>query len=205
VREGEESAEDSDPGLAAVEEFEQMVDDLHETVKTIASGLPAVHGLAGFPVPHCTVAGWALAEDRAERIALLHGDFTGTGPLVVVHTTQGSAEFLARGLHYGEGTLDPAHALSPEDELPLLRRFEHFEAIPDLVLSLTGQEVPFRCRRSGTAWYAWADHPGGGPGLVVEAVGIEPADIQLVEIGNLTPFLDGHRLLLRNASGLGSL
>lgn len=199
MREGEESAEGSDAGR---EEFEQMIDDLHATVQLIAADLPAVYGLAQFPVPECAVGGWALTEDRAERIALLYGDFLGTGPLVIVHSTRGSAQFLAGGLRYGEGTLDPAHALSPEDELPLLRRFEHFYDAPDLIFSLAGQEIPFHCRRSGKAWYAWTDHPADGPGIVIEAAEIEPATVLLTEVCDLAPFLDGHRTLLRNASGM---
>jgi len=201
MRDGAGTAE----GLTAErEDFERMIDDLHATVRLIASGLPAVHGLAGFPAPGRAVGGWAQTEAGAERIALLYGDFTGPGPLAIVHTTRGSAQFLAGGLHYGEGTLDPAHALSPEDELPLLRRFEHFEAGPDLALPLAGRDIHVRCRRSGSAWYAWADHPADGPGLVVEAAGIEPSDLRLTEVRDLAPFLDGHRTLLRNASGMRS-
>jgi hypothetical protein len=200
MRDGGDSAE----GFAAErEEFERMIDDLHATVRLIAADLPTVHGLAGFPTPERAVGGWARTEIRAERISLVYGDFTGLGPLAIIHTTQGSAEFLAGGLHYGEGTLDPAHALSPEDELPVLRRFEHFKAVPDLVFLVAGQEIRFHCRRSGTAWYAWADQPAGGPGLVVEAAGIEPTDVKLIEVHDLDPFLDGHRMLLRNAAGMG--
>lgn len=196
---GEESA----GGFSAERErFERMVDELHATVKSIASGLPAVYGLARFPAPDRTVGGWAEAEDRAERFAVVYGRFAGAGPLAVVHTTQGSAQFLAGGLHYGEGTLDPAYALAPEDELPVLRRYEHFEAAPDLALPIAGDSADhgtvFQCRASGAAWYAWAQAPGTGLGVVVEAAGIVPADVGLAQISDLTPYLDGHRALLRD-------
>jgi hypothetical protein len=200
MHQGEEPAAGSG---AQRDEFERMIDELHVTVRSIASGLPAVYGLARFPTPHCTVGGWAATDDRAERIALLYGDFGGTGPLAVIHTTQGSAEFLAGGLHYGEGTLDPAFALSPEDELPILRRFEHFESVPDLALPLAGRRVVLHCRQSGAAWYAWTESSAGGLGVVVEAAGIGPSDIRLAVVNDLTPYLDGHRTLLRNASWAG--
>lgn len=182
------------------ERLDRLVDDLHETVRAIASDLPAVYGLARFPVPDRTVGGWAALEDRAERIALVYGEFAGPGPLAAVHTTRGSAGFLAGGLHYGEGTLDPAYALSPEDELPVLRRFEHFAPMPDLALPVAGADLIFHRREAGGAWYAWADSTPAGPGVVIEAAGIEPSAIGLVDVCDLTPFLDGHRALLRESS-----
>ncbi|HEV2638883.1 MAG TPA: hypothetical protein VGX23_27305 [Actinocrinis sp.] len=180
-----------------------LVDDLHATVREIAADLPAVYGLAGFPAPGCTVGGWAALEDRAERIALVYGGFTGPGPLAAVHTTRGSAEFLTGGLRYGEGTLDPAFALTPEDELPVLRRFEHFAPAPDLALPVGGAQLMFHRRESGTAWYAWADSTPAGPGVVIEVAGVEPSEIGLVDVCDLTPYLDGHRALLREASWAG--
>jgi hypothetical protein len=197
MHQGQESADDFSAGR---KEFELLVDELHATVRTIASGLPAVYGLARFPTSQCTVGGWAQVDDRSERIALVFGEFTGPGPLAAIHTTQGSAEFLAVGLHYGEGTLDPAYALSPEDELPVLRRFEHFSAGPDLTLPVAGADRVFHCRESGSAWYAWADALPTGLGVVIEASGIAPDAVELSEIRDLTPFLDGHRTLLREAS-----
>jgi hypothetical protein len=199
-----EGAEATDATGAGREEFEQMVDGLHATIRSIATGLPAVYGLAAFPTPGRAVGGWASAGGRAERIALVYGEFAGSGPLAVVHTTQGSAEFLAAGLHYGEGTLDPADALSPEDELPVLRRFEHFAAVADLRLWCAGKEIVLHRRESRTAWYAWTDHNATGPSIVIEAAEVAPAVLQLAHIDALTPYLDGHRMLLRNASGVTS-
>jgi hypothetical protein len=197
MHQGQESAD----GFGAErDEFELLVDELHATVRSIASGLPAVYGLARFPAPERTVGGWAQIDDRSERIALVFGQFAGSGPLAAVHTTQGSAEFLAGGLHYGEGTLDPAYALTPEDELPVLRRFEHFSAGPDLTLPVGGQDRVFHCRESGSAWYAWADSLPSGLGVVIEAAGIAPSAVEFSEICDLAPFLDGHRVLLREAS-----
>jgi hypothetical protein len=115
-----------------------------------------------------------------------------------VHTTQGSAEFLAGGLRYGEGTLDPAYALAPEDELPVLRRFEHFCAAPDLSLPIADKGAVFRCRASGPAWYAWTQSTSTGLGVVVEAVGVEPSEVLLAHVNDLTPYLDGHRTLMRD-------
>jgi hypothetical protein len=187
-------------------EFELLVDGLHATVRSIAAGLPAVYGLTWFPTPERTIGGWAEIDGRAERITLVYGEFGGGGPLVAVYTTQGSAEFLAGGLRYGEGTLDPAFALSPEDELPVLRRFEHFTAVPDVTVTVAGADQVFHCRESGAAWYAWADSLPAGVGVVIEAAGIAPSTIALLEIGGpggLTAFLDGHRALLREAARAG--
>ena len=185
---------------ASREEFEKMVDGLHVTVRAIASGLSVVYGLAAFPTPGRTVGGWAATDGRAERIALVYGEFAGSGPLAVVHTTRGSAEFLAGGLRYGEGTLDPSDALTPEDELPLLRRFEHFTVVGDLRLLCAGKEIVFHRRESRTAWYAWTDPTATSPGIVIEAAEIEPSALQLAQVDELAPFLDGHRMLLRDAS-----
>lgn len=194
-----EGAQAADTTGAGRENFEQMVDGLHATIRSIASGLGAVYGLAAFPTPGRTVGGWAATDGRAERITLVYGEFAGSGPLAVVHTTQGSAEFLAGGLRYGEGTLDPAHALTPEDELPVLRRFEHFAVVADLHLLCAGKEIVLHRRASREAWYAWTDHTATGPGMVIEAEGIAPSVLELTQVGELAPFLDGHRTLLRTA------
>lgn len=202
-RPGESGPGADDPDRA---EFELLVDGLHATVRSVAIGLPAVYGLARFPSAERAVGGWARIEDRAERIALVYGEFGGAGPLAAVHTTQGSAEFLAGGLRYGEGTLDPAFALTPEDELPVLRRFEHFTAVPDLTLPVAGADQVFHCRESGAAWYAWAESLPSGVGVVIEAAGIAPSAVALREIRagrDLGAFLDGHRALLREATWPG--
>lgn len=75
--------------------------------------------------------------------------------------------------------------------------------MPDLTLPVAGTDLLFHRRESGGVWYAWADSTPAGPGVVIEAAGIGPSDIGLVDVCDLTPFLDGHRALLREVSWAG--
>lgn len=119
-------------------------------------------------------------SDGYVRIGLGHGDPRDiSAPQIQLVTATGDFDDLAWTL-YAYVDDDPTNTTTPETV--------------DITMTIDGTPITFQLMRGQTGWAGRTTRPGHG--LLIEAHNAEPANLQIVTVTDLGPYLAGRRNLL---------
>ncbi|GAA1238789.1 hypothetical protein GCM10009676_24220 [Prauserella halophila] len=145
---------------------------------------------------------WSFRDDgtgRATTIGLEHGDPDDESvPWLRVLSTCDPADHLVRELRF-ERTLGDRGATGPVDRETVRasrRRTDVSSAESQVEIMVDGQPRTFRRWDTGERWYA-AWEPDHEHAIVIAARHLDPADVALVPVHDIEPYLAGRRDWIR--------
>lgn len=177
-------------------EFVDLVDRRHDEIRASAEQF-VLYGLADWSGPRM-IGSWGWTDGVLTEAGLAYGVPNGPGPWMEIVTTAGpAADWVTNRRFSAAAGTDPS---GEGDPLVRVEEATRSARTDEIVLDVDGVARKFRSwpaqpigsdRRAG--WYAALD---GIPGLAIEACGVAPAEVRLVTVTDVAPYLAASREVL---------
>lgn len=178
-------------GRLTPEQFWARMSALEDQIRAQAHLLP-LYGLAEWPGPRM-VGDWGSVNGELTTVGLSHGE-PDNGPRVqvMVDTRDPSDPVIERRMSAVDHGLDRATVMAALDQAGS-------PATGTVTITVDGNPEVFDHWVDGPTWYAARRHHEHA--LVIEARDVSPADVALVRVDDIEPYLAGRRALLRRRRG----